>query len=622
VPLRAALQLTAGTLAGLPARADLQASLGAVRVADARAEIALGRSRLEARGGLGAPGDRLEFSVALDSLAQVATLAGLPALEGAAGASGSLQGRLDAPAVRARGRLAAFAFGDSVRARAATWSIDLPSFAGAPEAARLELRADADGLEVGDLRWSRVGVSASGSLRAHEVAGTVQAPAYALSLRAAGGVAADGRWAGTLRALETTGSLDVRLLDPVRVEWGGGAASVGPAELRSRFGSLRLERAGWRDGRFDVAGEATLQRLAGLAQALGVTLPPEAWPARLDELQLAARADLAGSSTADLSGTLAVRLRGTNGDTARGDADLALQSGALSGSVDLRVPTLAFANRLVGPEWALDGRLRVSAQVGGRVAEPRLQGTVTGEALRMEQRAMGWRLGDGTLAGRFDGDRFRVDSLRLAGLGPRGGSVELAGDIGLADRSGAFRLSADKLLVPIGPGQKVILSGSAEATGREGRFDLRGSLRADEGLIELRGGEAPSLPEDVVVVGRDAAGVGKGARSARRNGEAAKEGAAKGEPSKGDAAAFGIASDVTLDLGDNLRVRGSGLDARLTGSLKLRGTLPDAPRAFGTVRVRDGRSSAATSSSTERSTTRCSTSSRCAATSRWKPASR
>jgi translocation and assembly module TamB len=50
-----------------------------------------------------------------------------------------------------------------------------------------------------------------------------------------------------------------------------------------------------------------------------------------------------------------------------------------------------------------------------------------------------------------------------------------------------------------------------------------------------------------------------------------------------------LSADIALDLGEQLRVRGSGIDARLTGKLSLRGTLPGAPRAFGTVRIRDGR---------------------------------
>ena len=69
----------------------------------------------------------------------------------------------------------------------------------------------------------------------------------------------------------------------------------------------------------------------------------------------------------------------------------------------------------------------------------------------------------------------------------------------------------------------------------------------------------PALPEDVVVVtAADRASGTQVAAAARRT-------------------SLRLVSDVTLDLGENLRVRGSGIDARLGGSISLRGTLPDAP---------------------------------------------
>ncbi|MEI7446999.1 MAG: translocation/assembly module TamB domain-containing protein, partial [Burkholderiales bacterium] len=51
---------------------------------------------------------------------------------------------------------------------------------------------------------------------------------------------------------------------------------------------------------------------------------------------------------------------------------------------------------------------------------------------------------------------------------------------------------------------------------------------------------------------------------------------------------FRVLSDLSIDLGDRLRVFGAGVDARLEGRLALRGRLPDAPRLTGTVRIAQG----------------------------------
>jgi translocation and assembly module TamB len=100
----------------------------------------------------------------------------------------------------------------------------------------------------------------------------------------------------------------------------------------------------------------------------------------------------------------------------------------------------------------------------------------------------------------------------------------------------------------------------------------RGGLRADEGVIEITTASTPRLSADVRVRS-SAAGPGAGA------GERA---ASESRPG------FRVVSDLQIDLGDRLRVFGSGLDAQLRGELRLTGRLPEAPKLHGTVRTRSG----------------------------------
>src|SRR5690606_41407215 len=61
----------------------------------------------------------------------------------------------------------------------------------------------------------------------------------------------------------------------------------------------------------------------------------------------------------------------------------------------------------------------------------------------------------------------------------------------------------DALPISLGPGERIVVSGATTVTSRQADLRWTGDLRVDEGLIELRGGEAPRLPDDVVIVGRE-----------------------------------------------------------------------------------------------------------------------
>ena len=584
-PIAVALTLARGRLAGQPVSGRLQARMARAGVRDVVVSLAAGDARLDAQGALGMPADSLRFRLRAPSMASLAALSGVAELasaKGALNAEGELRGRLDGPALTLQADLDRLDIQGRVRARTLSLRADLPPSTGALATARLALRLDLRDLIVGAVRADRVHLDAEGSIGAHGFTLAVDAPRGSLRAQGSGGVSFDDpamgpRWLGSLQTLRTTGDLEARLAEPTRIDLRPGAFAIEQATLTSDLGTVKLARAQWRDGRFSVAGELTVAptrpgRLARLLDALGMA-PVEARAGfDPDNLRVHARLDLSGSGLTDASGMLNVRAGEEGRTDATGEADLTIDNGRMTGPLQVAIPSLAFANRLIGPAWTIDGRLKFAGRMGGTLTAPRLDGTLSGADLRLQQAAMGWRLHGGTLSGRFDGERFRLDSLKLFTGQPASGSVELAGQVRVADREGAFTMTADRLAVPIGPGQRVVMSGLAELTSRGGAFDVKGSLRADEGLIELRGGDAPTLPADVVVAGRTPA--------------------AAGSPTPTDTQRMRIAADIALELGEQLRVRGSGIDARLTGRLNLRGTLPEAPRAFGTVRIRDGRYSA------------------------------
>ena len=583
--LQLRLDIERSRLAGLPLRLrsaltvdQLQpgpALLERLRLRVQALDLALGDTRLEAEGALGAPDDRLRLNLQVPRLAQLDALAGGMGLTGAAALEGLVLGGLTQPGVDLKLRGDRLALGDTAQIGALTLAVQVPPAASSARTAEVSLRLAAQALRVGEQTVSELEVDGDGSVRAHRLQARAHTAQGRLQLALAGSLAEDGAWAGSVDRLSLEGPVPARLVAPVRVAVApqdqGIGVTVGAATLEGGFGAVRVAQAVWREGRMALQADARFTKLGSTAAALGLSVGPSVPLADLDALVLRLEADLSGATPETLSGRAQLRIDSPPGGLGGGSADLSLRAGALDGPIALDLPTLAVASRLMGPEWSIDGRLRFDGQVAGTINAPRLTGAVTGSDLRLHQLAMGWRLRDGTLAGRFDGERFQLQSMKLySGPAPDAGSVALSGEVRVADLEGRFDLVADRFAVLIGPGQRVVVSGQAQATSSGGAFEVKGKLRADEGRIEIAGGDAPTLPADVVVLDPRQSDLQQAAVPAQDGG-------------------FSIASDISIDLGDQLRVHGIGIDARLAGSLNLRGALPQAPRAFGTVRIREGR---------------------------------
>src|SRR5690606_5034809 len=246
----------------------------------------------------------------------------------------------------------------------------------------------------------------------------------------------------------------------------------------------------------------------------------------------------------------------------------------------------------LGADWAVEGRLRIAADVGGTLDAPQLDGSLAGDGLAIEQRSQGWRLDEGELRAAFDGTGLVIERFRIAS---GEGDITLAGraeilpdaerDRGAPGRSpavplrGEFDLEARRFRAPLEPGQRPGLSGRTRLVSDGRKMTLTGNVAADEGLIELRSAGVPALPEDIRIMGAPAPGAARGAR-----GDADGAGA---RPAV-DTGGMQVGADIEIDLGRDIRIVGGGIDTRLEGLVRLRGELPEAPRIEGTVRVRDG----------------------------------
>ncbi len=471
----------------------------------------------------------------------------------------------------------------------------------APLVARLVARE----IQIAGERVQTLRAAITGSPDAHAFQMAARVANQAISLSGQGRLvqgAAPG-WSARLDALSVDGWVSARLLEPAEVGVGGGVARIERFSLGADGGVLSIDEASWSAAGLTTRGEARGLSLRPLVDWLegGATVRPTSAPSsavadargeaaeRLRSLRLDARWVLAGPSWDTLDGELSAAVRAPSPDDpviGNNRIDIRLVGGRLDGEARVAIPSLRFSRRYTAPDWTLDGELLFSGRVRGTLRTPELVGALRGENLTLFNRSLGWRLREGRIEARFDGRELTIDTIRFAG---GDGSMTITGALRLIDRQpgalrgaksdlpveGRLQLEARRLPVPLGPGQRLLLSGLTDLIAAGGELQWRGQLRADEGLIELRSGGVPDLPADIRIVG---------------------EAVVRKEPAPAAEAAGGwtprVGAELTIALGQALRVRGGGVDARLGGELTLTGVLPAAPRVRGQVDVRDGTFSA------------------------------
>ncbi len=252
-------------------------------------------------------------------------------------------------------------------------------------------------------------------------------------------------------------------------------------------------------------------------------------------------AGLAGETLGVLGGALVVR---TSPQSAWPGADAPVQ-----GVLEAQVANLGTWGAWVPAGWRLDGRLNISASFGGRFGAPEYTGKMVGSGIGVRNMVEGINVTDGQVDISLQGDTARINTFSARG---GGGTVRIEGDATLDDTWRArLKLTADRFQVLGRVDLRVVTSGEAsvaidgESVKGDGRFVV------DEGLIDFTRLSSPGLGDDVIVTGRstdplEAPPTTPSVQSGNR-----------------------IALDLLVNLGDNLRMRGLGIDTRLRGELRV-----------------------------------------------------
>lgn len=268
---------------------------------------------------------------------------------------------------------------------------------------------------------------------------------------------------------------------------------------------------------------------------------------------------LAGKALGEMAGVLNVRTAADN-RWPRPDAPL-------EGLLELRVANLGVWGAWVPPGWRLAGELRTSASIGGRWGAPEYTGTVRGNELSVRNLLQGVNVTQGTVAIALKGTSAQIERFTLKG---GDGTLTITGGAEFGSTPVArLRAEAQRFRVLGRIDRRLIASGSADVVLERERLQVDGRVGIDEGLFDISRSDAPGLDDDVSV------------RSAAAE-KAADEAAATAQRPRRN-----VAVTMDVDLGDNLRLSGRGLETALKGKLRI--TTPAGRLAVaGTVNTEGG----------------------------------
>jgi translocation and assembly module TamB len=573
-----------------------KASISPARIQDSSIALELGANHFSAKGAFGAAGDSMDWRL------EAANLGELDAeLGGRLSASGQLEGTVDEPSgsfhAEARNvawvgkhRIAEFNAEGKIEK-----GIDGP----------LVLSAALRDYRSGTLHIQTASLAAKGRRSDHELSFAARNAAIDMRAAFAGAWQAGTGWSGRILSFENSGRYAAALEAPASLAVKGADFTLGAASLRFARGTVHIAEFARRAGGLFSAGSlsgldsAYLLGLTDQAMAISSTLtvggmwklaaadtingelelkreqgdltmlaePPTAFgltrlivSATVVKDRLSAKLDAAGSVLGAISASVHTTL-------ARHGMSVGVPgNAALSFDGEVTMPSLAWTMPLLGERMVIDGTLKGQFAGGGTVDRPVLSGSISGHGFRFEYPEQGIYLKDGSVRASLQENKLLLERIVL-----RGGDGGLEGSGSVAWVSGKVdarvALTANKLEALRHLDRHLILSGNAEATLQDGRARLNATLKADRGEFALPEAGAPTLSSDVVVLGR--------------NGDAAKK-----------KSRFAADLELNLDLGEQFRLKGKGLDARLAGAVSVSAKSEAPTTARGSIRVAQGTYSA------------------------------
>jgi translocation and assembly module TamB len=605
--------------AGLPMSGGGTLQLAGKLVNDSDIALSVAGNQLALKGGFGAPGKQLAFSIAAPAIDRLGF-----GLAGVLNATGQLAGTLERPLVQADIQGQRLAFGEYRAARLAS-KADMRGIPGSDPQAQIRLALEAQGVRAAELQLDDVRGDIDGTYASHAVSlqakGKFSGEALALTLAATGKLQqlpAGLAWDGTVRTLENRGVPRLQMQQPLAVHYAPGEVTLGATRLEVEKAQVSLNSLDYRDdgairsqgsitaldvghllalwkriGKAELPVASDLVLDAGWNFTLGdsasgffqierkrgdVSLPVGGRSTQLDLKQLRLRGDFAGQAlridaALDTARLGSASAKGQLGLQQSGPRLMPGPDSSLNMRVAAALPQLGSLGSLTGPRIALKGKLEANLSVAGTVGAPVLSGDIAGDQLALTLYDQGVRLRDGvariTLAN-------NVAELRELVFRGGDGTLRASGRLPLDEARNDITATivADKLQLLADPSAHLTLSGQARVANVGKQLQVTGKFTVDRGLFNLPEKSAPKLGDDVVVY---------------RNGAKPAAQQSRASAAERPASPYAPRVDVQVDLGDDFRFKGSGADLRLAGTLTIR-TGPNEPlQALGTINIPEGK---------------------------------
>ncbi|HJU38016.1 MAG TPA: translocation/assembly module TamB domain-containing protein, partial [Tahibacter sp.] len=435
----------------------------------------------------------------------------------------------------------------------------------------------ATGVTAGGLAFERISVDGKGDRASHEV--KLAANGSPLTARTTLRGRSDGaNWSGTLAelALAIKDQPEWTLEQPAAIALKDGAATVGDICLAANGPRLcfsanqtadgaanaryRIERLPLAmiaalaapDAPFTLTGEIHGQgdvrrgadgALNGTAQ-IGSTEGRVAYPDTDAGKPLLDYKDFAIDATlSPASQDVVIRAALSDGGSIGGRIGIAGPEQALSGQIALALNSLSFVELFTPELGAVKGKVAGQLSFAGTVAAPQVGGNVAVSEFATEVPAAGLKLHDGNVRVELlDGQRFAITGSIASGDGKL--AIEGAGGMA-ADAPLTISVDGKNFLAADIPAAKVLLGPKLKIERNAEKLTVGGEVEvpyANVDLTKLPGGGAAKASPDVVVTDAEHA-------------DAAK--------------ALPVTADILVKLGDDVRLKGFGLDGKLDGQLAI-----------------------------------------------------
>jgi translocation and assembly module TamB len=247
-------------------------------------------------------------------------------------------------------------------------------------------------------------------------------------------------------------------------------------------------------------------------------------------------------------------------------AELPRLSDALSGQLSFKLDNLRTASVWAPAGWRLGGKAGADLQITGTLGAPGMLGRMTGQDLAISNPLLGVQINRGDLLVLFR-DRDMVIDHFSAEAGEGGGRLDATGRAAITPEDTLYelQLKATRFGLLNRVDRKAVVSGDLAVQVTRSQLKADGQMRVDSGLVDISQADAPTVGDDVNVINRP------------------------GVVDEDAAAAPGrkLAINLGLDLGQQLRLKGRGLDTRLAGQVRL--TTPNGrTHVQGTLQAIDG----------------------------------